>query len=98
MIDIITSNNMVEDFVKWLRRVKGINTSDPISLKDMDYNLLLEYVQSKGLIAGDEAILDLMNQDDTSLKLEEIDMHRKLTKPKKIRQERWFVIRGCILS
>jgi len=89
---------MAEDFVKWLRRGKGINTSDPISLKDMDYNLLLEYVQSKGLIAGDEAILDLMNQDDTSLKLEEIDMHRKLTKPKKIRQERWFVIRGCILS
>ena len=88
LIDIITSNNMVEDFVEWLRSVKGIDTSDPISLKDIDYSLLLEYVQSKGLVRGDEDILELLSQDTTSPEPEELDAYRRPTKPKKIRQKR----------
>ena len=88
LIDIITSNNMVEDFVKWLRNVKGIDTSDPISLKDIDYGLLLEYVRSKGLIRGDEDISELLSHDATSSELEELDVYRRPTKPKKIRQKR----------
>jgi len=79
---------MVEDFIEWLRSAKKIDTSDPISLKDVDYSLLLEYVQSKGLIRGEEDILELMRQDTTSSEAEELDVYRRPTKPKKIRQKR----------
>ncbi len=88
LIDLITVNNMVEDFVEWLRKEKGIDTANPISLKDIDYNLLLEYVQAKGLLDDDKNVLKLTPQDLSSPEPEELGVDKRPTKPKKIRQKK----------
>ncbi|MCS7111120.1 MAG: hypothetical protein N3D82_00180 [Ignisphaera sp.] len=83
LIDIITYNNMVEEFVAWLRNVKGIS-ADPISLKDIDYNLLLEFARSKGLL-NSEAPKEF-TEINKQIELYNMDVKRS-TKPKKIRRK-----------
>ncbi|MEM0152979.1 MAG: hypothetical protein QXJ22_00260 [Ignisphaera sp.] len=84
LIDIITSNNIIEEFVAWLRNVKKIDT-DPISLKDVDYNLLLEFVHTKGLLKS-EAPPELINPSDDKLEHYSVS-GKRFTKPKKIRRK-----------
>jgi hypothetical protein len=86
LIEIIKSNNMVEEFVNWLRNSKKID-ADPISLKDVDYNLLLEFVQSKGLLKT-ETLTEFENvsRDDDNI-LDNYIKNIESTKPKKIRRK-----------
>jgi len=86
LIEIIKSNNMVEEFVNWLRNSKKID-ADPISLKDVDYNLLLEFVQSKGLLKT-ETLTEFENasRDDDDI-LDDYIKNIESTKPKKIRRK-----------
>lgn len=83
LIDIIVYNNMVEEFVAWLRNIKRIDV-DPISLKDVDYNLLLEFVNSKGLLNSE--VLKEFSEVDIDAESYDIDV-RRYTKPKKIRRK-----------
>lgn|GEM_PF-1000266 len=86
LIEIIKSNNMVEEFVNWLRNSKKIDI-DPISLKDVDYDLLLEFVQSKGLLKT-ETLTEFENvsRDDDNI-LDNYIKNIESTKPKKIRRK-----------
>ncbi len=83
LIDIIIYNNMVEEFVAWLKNIKGIS-ADPISLRDIDYNLLLEFVHSRGLLNSE--IPKEFIDSDKHLELHDMDVKRP-TKTKKIRRK-----------
>ena len=84
LIEIIKSNNMVEDFVKWLREIKKIDL-DPISLKDIDYELLLEFLILKGILRVDTSEeFTISDNDQLELYTTEAVRH---TKPKKIRRK-----------
>ncbi|MEM1644403.1 MAG: hypothetical protein QXL96_00805 [Ignisphaera sp.] len=86
LIDVIVSNNMVEEFISWVKSIKG-DTSEPMSLRDVDYELLLNFVLNKKLIVLDdvpEYIKDVESEkgiDDSFTKLE------KQSLPKKIRRK-----------
>jgi hypothetical protein len=84
LVDLILSNNMLEDFVTWLRR-KGVDT-DPISLKDVDYAYLYQFALEKKLIVDN---LEPAIQDDAEeVAKEELERRvQRYTKPKKIRRK-----------
>lgn len=83
LVDLILSNNMLEDFVKWLRQ-KGIDI-DPISLKDVDYIYLYQFAAEKKLIADDLKTQDQNDEKDVADDLEK--KVQRFTKPKKIRRK-----------
>lgn len=88
LVGIITANNMVRELVEWLRAKKGLDM-DPVSLRDIEYGLLLEFAVEKGLVefgeAEDEAEGPLHGVDDAPL--EERALKRRSTKPKKHRRK-----------
>jgi hypothetical protein len=86
LIDIITRNGMVEEFVSWVKKVKGY-VPDPISLADIDYELLLRFVVEKKLIdLGEEPEYIKNVGEEESLGLEFVDLEKKAL-PKKIRRK-----------
>jgi hypothetical protein len=86
LIDIITRNGMVEEFVSWVKKVKGY-VPDPISLADIDYELLLRFVVEKKLIdLGEEPEYIKNVREEESLGLEFVDLEKKAL-PKKIRRK-----------
>jgi len=88
LLDIITSNNMIEDLVSWLREKKGIDTSNPISLKDLEYEILYEFVKEKGLLNSDNGIIEPSPSEFTHPEPEELGVDKRPTKPKKIRKKK----------
>jgi hypothetical protein len=86
LIDIITRNGMVEEFMSWVKKVKGY-VPDPISLADIDYELLLRFVVEKKLIDLEEEPEYIKNvREEESLGLEFVDLEKKAL-PKKIRRK-----------
>ncbi|MCC6055353.1 MAG: hypothetical protein LM583_01575 [Desulfurococcaceae archaeon] len=82
LVELILSNNMLEDFVKWLRQ-KGVE-ADPISLRDIDYTYLYQFALEKKLIINNLEAEPSDNNEDAS------DLERRVqryTKPKKIRRK-----------
>ena len=87
LIELIKANNMVEDFLEWLRS-KGIDTAEPISFNDIDINLLLQYARERGLIDNDVNNIEEEAKKLTEPEPEELGVDRRPTKPKKIRSKR----------
>lgn len=86
MIDIITRNGMVEEFVSWVKKVRG-DIPEPISLMDIDYELLLRFVLEKKLIVLEdelEYVKDAEKEKDIDDKF--IDIEKKAL-PKKARRK-----------
>jgi len=84
LIEMIKANNMVEDFLTWLR--KNVSEDlDAVSLKDLDYELLYRYASEKGLLRFHDDLETQASQDDTQIEEEEL---RSPTKPKKIRKKK----------
>ncbi|NPA97156.1 MAG: hypothetical protein GXO32_06100 [Crenarchaeota archaeon] len=87
LVEMIKANNMVEDFLEWLRK-RGIDTAEPISLMDVDTELLLEYAREKGLIGNDTNSIEEEARKLTDPEPEELGADVRPTKPKKIRSKR----------
>lgn len=86
LIDIITRNNMVEEFTLWVKRVKG-DTDEPISLRDIDYELLLRFVVEKKLIEIDDQPEYLREVElEKSLEAEFTDIEKQAL-PRKVRRK-----------
>ncbi len=85
LIDIIVSNNMVEEFARWLREKKGVDI-DPISLRDVDYDLLLEFARFRKLI-DDEKDMEKLCEEDIDTTIVDDKLFSRPTKPKKIRRK-----------
>lgn len=86
LIDIIVRNNMVEEFMAWVKNIKE-DISEPISLRDIDYELLLKFVLDRKLIElGDELefIRDIEIEKSFDDKFVNVE---KQTLPKKIRRK-----------
>ncbi|ADM28382.1 hypothetical protein Igag_1580 [Ignisphaera aggregans DSM 17230] len=86
LIDVIVSNNMVEEFARWLKEKKGMDI-DPISLKDVDYDLLLEFVKLRKLIDTETDIAEHYYEDTDELPIADDIVASRPTKPKKIRRK-----------
>ncbi len=87
LIDLIISNNMIDKFIEWLQK-QGFDTSEPISIKDIDYELLYRFAKENNLLDTEEQNT-LKIDDITSIpEPEELKMYRRPTKPKKIRSKR----------
>ncbi len=86
LVDIIVSNNIVEEFTRWLKEEKGVDT-DPISLRDVDYNLLLEFVKLRKLIDTEIDITEYYHEDIDELSVADDKLFSRPTKPKKIRRK-----------
>lgn len=86
LVDAIVSNNMVEEFMSWVRNIKG-DTSEPISLWDIDYELLLRFVLDKKLIDLDSEP-EYIKDAETELGIEDrfVDVEKKAI-PRKIRRK-----------
>ncbi len=87
LIELITANNMVEHLLEWLRS-RGFDTAQPISLKDLDYEVLLQFAKEKGLLDVDTGEISLSQDDVSTPEPEEIGAGTRPTKPKKIRSKR----------
>ncbi len=87
LVEMIKANNMVEDFLEWLRR-KGIDTSEPISLIDVDTALLIEYARERGLIGNDANVIEEEARMLSDPEPEELNADVRPTKPKKARSKR----------
>jgi len=84
LIEMIKANNMVEDFLTWLR--KNVSEDlDAVSLKDLDYELLYRYASERGLLRFNDDLETQASQDDAQIEEEEF---RSPTKPKKIRKKK----------
>jgi len=83
LIDLIVRNNMVEEFISWVKSVKG-DTPEPLSLRDIDYELLLRFALNKKLIVLDdvpEYIKDVESEkgiDDEFVNVEKQSLPRKI--------------------
>jgi len=86
LIDIIVSNNMVEEFARWLKEKRGMDI-DPISLRDVDYDLLLEFVKLRKLIDTETDITKHYYEDTDELSVADDILSSRPTKPKKIRRK-----------
>uniref|UniRef100_A0A7C2VM07 Uncharacterized protein n=1 Tax=Ignisphaera aggregans TaxID=334771 RepID=A0A7C2VM07_9CREN len=89
LIDVIVRNNMVEEFVAWLRSVKGYNVPEPISLRDIDYDLLLNFALFKKLVVLDDTP-DYIKDAESVREAEDEDIAKKIERqmePKKIRRK-----------
>ncbi len=87
LVEMIKANNMVEDFLDWLRR-KSVDTAEPISLMDVDTQLLIEYAREKGLIGNDANAIEEEARELKDPEPEELNADVRPTKPKKIRSKR----------
>lgn len=86
LIEIIVRNNMVEEFISWVKNVKG-DIPDPISLWDVDYELLLRFVLSKKLVELNDEESGVVDMED-NLGVEGRFTHiEKKTVPRKIRRK-----------
>jgi len=88
LIEMIKANNMIEDFLEWLRSRKGVDTSEPISLNDIDVGLLIEYAKERGLIGSDMNIIEEEAKSLRDPEPEELNVDIRPTKPKKVRSKR----------
>ncbi len=88
LVEMIKANNMVEDLLEWLRSKKGMDTSEPISLNDLDINLLIEYARERGLIGEDVNVIEEEAKMLRDPEPEELKVDVRPTKPKKIRSKR----------
>jgi hypothetical protein len=80
---MILANNMLEDFVAWLRQ-KGVDTTF-ISLKDIDCTYVQQFVTEKKLIeSSDDSNIPEDADIDEGLLEKKAEKH---TKPKKIRRK-----------
>ncbi|MEM0048045.1 MAG: hypothetical protein QW464_04140 [Ignisphaera sp.] len=85
LIDIILANNMLEQFVEWLR-LRGVD-NDIISLRDIDHRYLYEFaIEKKLLIEGDDAGQDYKDADQDFEDLLKKKIALSL-KPRKIRRK-----------
>ncbi|MEL9939968.1 MAG: hypothetical protein QW348_05215 [Ignisphaera sp.] len=85
LIDIILANNMLEQFVEWLR-LRGVD-NDIISLRDIDRRYLYEFaIEKKLLIEGDDAGQDYKDADQDFEDLLKKKIALSL-KPRKIRRK-----------
>jgi len=84
LIEMIKANNMVEDFLAWLRRNVSEDL-DAVSLKDLDYDLIYRYASEKGLLRFHDDFEAQAPQSDAQIEEEEL---RSPTKPKKIRKKK----------
>jgi len=86
---MITSNNIVDELIRWLEK-HGVDTSKPLRLEDIEYNLLLMFAKEKGLLKiSPEVVADPGDPlDDLASLPEEVEQQFKATKPKKIRQKK----------
>ncbi len=86
---MIKANNMVEDLLEWLKS-RGYDPSVPVSLKDLDYQLLLTYARERGLIEVNDVVEEMAEEAKgmTEPEPEELGVDRRPTKPKKIRSKR----------
>lgn len=86
LIDIIVSNNMVEEFASWVKSIKG-DIVEPISLRDIDYELLLKFVLSRKLIELDNEP-EYVRDAKTELELEDRFTHiERGAIPRKVRRK-----------
>jgi len=86
LIDVIVSNNMVEEFARWLKEKRGMDI-DPISLRDVDYDLLLEFVKLRKLIDTETDVAENYYEDADELSIADDILASRPTKPKKIRRK-----------
>lgn len=86
LIDAIVSNNMVEEFARWLREKKGMDM-DPISLRDVDYDLLLEFAKLRKIIDDEIDVMKNYDEDIDALSITDDKLSFRPTKPKKIRRK-----------
>ncbi|MDK6028380.1 hypothetical protein QPL79_03260 [Ignisphaera sp. 4213-co] len=83
LIDLILANNMLDQFIAWLR-LRGLD-SDPVSLRDIDLKYLYEFALEKKLLTEDE-----LEQDEKDYNSElEYSIEKKIinVKPRKIRRK-----------
>lgn len=87
LIDLIVRNNMVEEFVSWIKKMKGSDI-EPISLWDIDYDLLYKFVLEKKLIVIEdipEYVKEAASVDkDIDISFKNIE---RKNMPKKIRRK-----------
>ena len=69
-IETIVGAGLLEDFIKWLES-KGIDTSDPFLLENVDERLLIEYIEKMNLTeVAPNPIEEEMNMRDSATSLE----------------------------
>lgn len=86
LIDVIVSNNMVEEFASWVKSIKS-DITEPISLWDIDYELLLNFVLAKKLIELDNEP-EYVRDAKTELEVEDRFKHvERKAIPRKIRRK-----------
>ena len=87
LVDIIVRNNMVKEFALWVKKIKG-DDGDPISLRDVDYELLLRFVVEKKLIDVEDLPDYLKEAEVPGFEIdEEFRDLEKQAIPKKIRRK-----------
>ncbi|RLG89142.1 MAG: hypothetical protein DRO15_01275 [Thermoprotei archaeon] len=88
LIELIINAGLLEDFISWLRS-KGIDTSEPFKLEELDLALIKRYIAEKRLIDISEDYEFEHLEENVRKEIENVyDVDLRPTKPKKIRSKK----------